>query len=225
MYECKPSPVRRSVALVIACLLGSPLSAAQGGGMSSAPLELIVKFSSTSDAGRRVELLLHEGSQDLGSLADAEVQLETATGVALTRERITSGREIVFSIPERPLLEKVERGVARRADVESVELEALQSGNPFLPSARLRVRFRPSSGAFERVNRAHGDDARADDVRELAAEIGAASGVPVIGVAQPQGVLELVVDRPALLETLSTRVNDLDEVDYAQVNATMQIMK
>lgn len=216
---------RAMVAAAIVCLCIWPVSAEQGRGMSSAPLELIVKFSRDSEAGRRVERLLREGSQDLSGLAEAEAQLEAATGIPLTRERITSGREILFSIPERPLLEKIEDAAAQRADLESAELQELQSGNPMLPGARLRVRFRVSSGAFELLEGARDEAARSDAVRALTAEIAAGSGVPVTGVAQPQGTLELTVDRQALLEALSARVNDVDDVDYAQPNATMQIMK
>jgi len=225
MHEWIRMRTRGTVAAIIACLFTWPVSGEQGRAMASAPLELIVKFSSTSEAGRRVERLLSQGSQDLGGLAEAEAQLETSTGVPFTRQRITSGREILFSIPERPLLERVEKSVARRADVDSAELVALQNGNPRLPVAQLRVRFEDSSDARELLERAYDDGSDAERVRALTNEIASASGIPVSGVVDPHGVLILVVERRALLETLSARVNDLGDVDYAQPNATMQIMK
>ena len=212
-------------AALVACLSAWPASAEDGRGAPSPPLELIVKFSRDSDTGRRVERLLREGSQDLGGLAEAQAQLEKSIGIALERERITSGREILFSIPERPLLETVEASAARRPDVASTAIETLQAGNPRLPEARLVIRFVSSSEAYAALERADDADVPSDSARTLAKAIGASSGVPVAGVAQPHGALALTVDRQALLATLSARIGNLEDVDYAQPNAPMQIMK
>ena len=219
MHERKRRAERhRIAALAMIGLVAA--AAAQGPGMTPANLEIIVKFTNDSEPGRRIERLLSEGSQDLGGLAEAEAALEASTGVPLTRERITSGREIVFSIPERPLLETVQKEVARRADVESTSIETLQSDNPNLPAAELVVRFRESSDAFAALS-----GSRDDGAQTLADAIANASGVPLTGVARGRGELALGVDRAALLASLSARLNDRDDVDYAQPNATMQIMK
>ena len=188
-------------------------------------LEIIVKFSHDSDAGQRIDRILEEHPLDLSELADLRERLHRSTGFVLTAERITSGREVIFRIPEKPLLEAVQQTVTKRAEVASAELIAIQSENPRLAENLLLVHFRASSDESALLENAHSEGAYAGRVQALATKLCAASGVPVLGRPEVRAALAVTVDRYTLLEKLVARLNNLDYVDYAQPNSTIQFMK
>ena len=143
----------------------------------------------------------------------------------LIPERVTSGRELIVGIPEQPLLEKVRDVVVERTDVSRVELVSLQTENPRIAQAQLLIGFRQLSDAAKLLEDGYGENGYAERVQALASELSAPSGVPVRGVSRDGAELALVVDRFALLETIVAQVKALEDVEYAQPNATVGIMR
>ncbi len=212
------------LALIAGCMM-APVGAEAARASASITLEVIVKFADDSDAGRRVERALRGHPQDLSGLADLRSRLHRSTGFVLEPERVTSGRELIFRVPEEPLLESVRQTLAERTDVTLAELVAIQSENPRLAQSMLRVRFREPGDAFDLLTKAYGEQAYSERVQALTAELSAPSGVPVLGAPEADAGLAVTVDRYALLEKLVERLNAMDEVEYAQPNTTVQIMK
>ena len=190
----------------------------------SITLEIIVKFTGDSDPGRRVDRILREHPTDLSGLARLQARLHRSTGVALEPERITSGAEVIFRIPEAPLLEAVKQTVSRNAAVSSAVLVAIQRENPRLPKARLLLHFREASEEAGLLEKAVGEPAYRERVQVLATRLCSPSGVPVRGIAEAGSALAVTIDRHALLQKLAAQLNALEYVDYAQPNATVQFM-
>jgi hypothetical protein len=140
-------------------------------------------------------------------------------------ERVTSGREVIFRVPEKRALEKVKQTVSMRPEIASAELSVIQNENPRLPESVLLLRFRESSDESELLRKAYAEDAYNERVQTLTTTVCAASDVPVLGAAQASAGLAVTVDRYALLEKLVARLNELNDVDYAQPNSTVQFMK
>ncbi|TFH47171.1 MAG: hypothetical protein E4H01_08720 [Lysobacterales bacterium] len=191
----------------------------------SIALEIIVKFSRDSDAGRRIDGILKDHPEDLSRLGDLQEQLRQSIGFMLTPVRVTSGRELLVRIPEDPLLERIKESLSKRPEVLNTELIAIQDENPRLAESMLLVRFHPSADESALLNKAYAEAVYAGRVQALALQLCAASDVPVLGSAQAGAGLGLTVDRYALLEKLVTRLNNLADVDYAQANSTVQLMK
>lgn len=212
------------VALLTGCLVTSAEAQVEIA-VQSAVLEIIVKFSDASEAGRLVNRYIDKNFQDLGELAEIADQLHASTGFVLTPERVTSGRELVVGIPERPLLEKVRAAVIERAEVSAAEIVTIQTNNPRLTQAQLLVSFRQLTDEAELLKNAFGEDTYDERVRALAAELCAPSGVPVHGDSESGDVLAVIVNRFDLLETIVAQLKSLDYVDYAQPNATVQIVR
>jgi hypothetical protein len=211
-----------SAAALLACAAAAAADTVQSS--RSISLEIIVKFSHTSDVGRRVLETLEDNPQDLGRLGNLQHELQQSTGFVMIPVRITSGRELLLRVPEAPALDKLRRFVAKRPQIASAALIAIQEQNPRLAQSMLLVRFRPGSTERELLAKAHADDAHAAAVQALAAELCAGSGVPVLGSARADGALALELDRQALLKEIVERLNGLAEVDYAQPNAGVRIM-
>ncbi|MDX2315816.1 MAG: hypothetical protein QNL90_17235, partial [Gammaproteobacteria bacterium] len=127
--------------------------------------------------------------------------------------------------PEKPLLERIEQTVAKRPEVASTEPVAVQNNNPRLAEELLLLRFHAPSDESALLENAYNDNAYAERVQALATELCAASGLPVIGTPRAHATLAITLDRHALLEQLVARLNDLNYVDYAQPNSTLQFMK
>ena len=210
---------------LLGCCLLAPAWSDSDLASNSTSLEVIVKFSDDSDTAQRVDRILEEHPMDLSELAVSMEDLHRSTGFLLIPERISSGREVILRIPEKPLLKKVEQTVAKRTDVAAAELVAIQSDNPRLPELQLLLHFHPSSDESALLENAYGDSANGERVQTLAAKLCADSGVPVIGTPQAGAALAVTVDRYALLEQLLARLHALDDVDYAQPNSTLQFMK
>ncbi len=217
------SPPCIGVALLGCCITvqasGETSAAAQ-----SIALEIIVTFAGDSEPGRRVERILREHPADLSGLARLQARLHRATGVALEPERITSGAELIFRIPEQPLLEAVRQTVSRNAQVSSTALVAIQRENPHLPETLLLLHFRETSEEAGLLEKALGEPAHRERVQALATRLCSPSGVPVRGSAEAQSALAVTIDRHALLQILSAQLNGLETVDYAQPNTTVQFM-
>lgn len=210
--------------LLACCLIGTAM-ADSARASPSITLEIIVKFSDDSDTGRRVDRILREHPEDLSGLTDLPGQLRRSTGFVLTPERVTSGRELIIRVPEKPLLETVKQTVTKRQEVSAAKILATQDENPRLPESLLLLHFRESGGEAELLKKAYGAKAYQGRVQALATELCAPSGVPVRGTAETGSGLAVTVDRSALLEEVVARLNDLDDVDYAQPNSTVQFMK
>lgn len=191
----------------------------------SITLEVIVKFTDDSDPGRRVSRILKKHPTDLSGFTDLQARLHRSTGVALEPERITSGRELIFRIPEEPLLESVKRTVTRHAEVSSAKLVAIQLENPRLPESLLLLHFRESGKEAELLEKAYGEPAYRERVQELVTKLCGPSGVPVRGTPAAESALAVTVDRHTLLQKLVVQLNGLGYVDYAQPNSTVQFMR
>ncbi len=210
---------------LLGCCMTVQASSETSAAAQSIALEIIVKFTGDSDPGRRVDRTLREHPTDLSGLVRLQTRLHRSTGIALEPERITSGAELIFRVPEEPLLEAVKQTVIRNAAVSSARLVAIQHGNPRLPEARLLLHFREASEEAELLEKALGEPAYGDRVQALATRLCSPSGVPVRGVAEVQPALAVTVDRHTLLQKLVAQLNELEYVDYAQPNATVQFMK
>jgi hypothetical protein len=189
----------------------------------SIALEIIVKFSDDSDTGRRVARILREHPQDLSGLVALRDELHRSTSFVLTPERVTSGRELILGVPEKPLLESVAQTVTKRPQVTAAELVAIQEENPRLPQHMLLVHFRASGNEVELLGKARGRKAGDGRVQALAAELCAPSGVPVLGAPGADDALAVTVDRYTVLEQIASRLTALEDVDYAQPNTTVGI--
>ena len=168
---------------------------------------------------------VEENAPDASGLAEIVDQLYTSTGVEFTPERVTSGRELIVGILEQPLLEEVRAVVLERSEVSEAELVTTRTDNPRLAQSQLLVSFRQLTDEAELLETAYAEDAYGERVQALATELCAPSGVPVYGIVQSRTTLAVIVDRFALLEKLVTQLRNLDYVEYAQPNATVQFMK
>lgn len=222
--KTRPSSRFAGTALIAWCMI-TTVAAQVDVQPGSAVLEVIVKFDDASEAGRLIDRYIDRNSQDLGELAEIGDQLHAATGFVLTPERVTSGRELVVGVPERPLMERVRDVVVERAEVSTAELVTAESENPRRAQVQLLVRFRQLSDEAELLANTSGEDAHDQRVQALANELCAPSGVPVRGVSKSQGELAVLVDRFAVLETVVAQLNGLDDVKYAQPNATVRILR
>ena len=99
----------RIAAVLLGCCVLAPAWSDADLGSRSINLEIIVKFSPDSDTGRRVDRILEKNPINLSGLSELQGSLQRLTGFELIPDRITSGREVIFRIPEKPLLEKVEQ--------------------------------------------------------------------------------------------------------------------
>lgn len=219
------APLRLIAFALLGCCMVAPGVADSSPSSQSITLEIIVKFSDESDAGHRIDRILKEHPEDLSMLVDLQGELHQSTGFVLIPERVTSGRELIFRIPEKPALEMVKQTVTKRPEIFSAELTAVQNENPRLPSSVLLLRFRGSGDEAELLQKAYAEGAYGERVQALTARLCADSDIPVLGTAQAGAELAVVVDRYALLEKLVTRMNALEDVDYAQPNSTVQFMK
>jgi len=213
------------VATSPAFALVAPASAESGPIPAPVGLEILVKFTDSSDAHRRVKRSLDEYPQNLSTLAAVGDRLHRSTGFVLIPERVTSGAEIIVRVSERSLLETVMKTVSERQEVSSLELVELQRRNPYLPRSQLLLRFRETGDESNLLARAYTDQTYAGRVQTLTTNLCAASGVPVLGSPETGAALAVTVDRIALMEMLVPRLNELDYVDYAQPNSNVQIMK
>ena len=221
-----PGFARSLVLLVLLASLVTPVARAQSGVASAAvPLELIVKFSRDSETGRRIDGLISESPGDLSRLSDVQGRLLQATGVTLIPQRITSGHELIFRVPEEPLLEAVRKSLTAQQGIASAELVAIQTQNPRLPQSKLLVRFPTSTSESALLNKALADPAYHGQIRAWTLRLSASSDVPVLGSVDTADALTITVDRYALLEKLVGQLNALADVDYAQANSTVQFMK
>ncbi len=197
---------------------------AKSAAAQSIALEIIVKFADDSEPGRRVQRVLQEHPADLSGLAPLQARLHRATGVALEPEGITSGAELIFRIPQEPLLERVRQTVSRNTQVSSARLVTMQHDNPRLPQTQLLLQFHGSSEAARLLEKTLDEPAYRQRVQALATRLCRPSGVPVRGAAQAQSVLAVTLHGRAFLQKLSAQLNELEYVDYAQPNATAQFM-
>lgn len=227
MRFSKESP--RMLASIVAVLAGCCMIAPRAADADAAPqsvvLEVIVKFSNDSDLGRRIGKLMGEHPMDPGALADLKAPLRASTGLALTPVSVTSGRELLVRIEETPLLERVKQSLESQPEVDSATMVAAQDENPRLPRSMLLVRFPAASDAAALMKTAHGDGGHDAAVQALAAKLCAGSGVPVLGTAQQDARLAVTLDRYRLLGQVTAQFGRLDDVDYAQPNAILQLMK
>jgi hypothetical protein len=210
---------------LLTCALLTPVDAQIEVQTRSITLEIIIKFLDDSDAGSLVARSVEENAPDVSDLAEIVDQLYTSTGVEFTPERVTSGRELIVGILEQPLLEEVRAVVLERSEVSEAELVTTRTDNPRLAQSQLLVSFRQLTDEAELLETAYAEDAYRERVQALATELCAPSGVPVYGIAQSRTTLAVIVDRFALLEKLVTQLRNLDYVEYAQPNATVQFMK
>ena len=208
---------------LLACVM-TPVTRAQSGAPST-QLELIVKFSRDSDAGRRIDGIIDGDPGDLSALSELQGQLRQATGFVLIAQRVTSGRELILRVPEEPLLREVKKALSARLGVAGAELVAVQDQNPRLPESKLLVRFAPSAGENALLAIALADPAYHAQIQALTQRLCAASNVPVLGSVESADALTVTVDRGALLGKLVGQLNALADVDYAQANSTVQLMK
>jgi len=210
---------------LLACLM-TPVAWAQSGLASAAvPLELIVKFSHDSEAGRSIDDIINGDPGDLSGLSDLQDRLLQSTGFMLIPERVTSGQELIVRVPEEPLLEEVKKALTARQGIASAELVAIQNQNPRLPESKLLVRFPPSAAESALLNKALADPAYQAQIQALTLRLCAPSDIPVLGSVDTADALTVTVDRYALLEKLVGQLNALADVDYAQANSTVQFMK
>lgn len=142
---------------LLGCCVTVQASSVESAATQSTVLEIIIKFADDSDAGRRVHRVLEEHPADLSGLAPLQARLHRATGVALEPDRITSGAELIFRIPEEPLLEAVRQTVSRNAQVSSARLVTTPHDNPRLPRARLLLHFRATSETAGLLEKAFGE--------------------------------------------------------------------
>lgn len=100
----------------------------------------------------------------------------------------------------------------------------MQHDNPRLPQTQLLLRFHGASEAARLLEKTLDEPAYRQRVQALATRFCEPSGVPVRGAAQAQSVLAVTIHRRAFLQKLSAQLNELEYVDYAQPNATVQFM-
>lgn len=224
-HSHRTSFLRRIAVTLVGCCLGVSAGGASNPSVPSITLEVIVKFAADSDPGRLVQQALKENPTDLRGLTDIQGRLHAATGITMEAQRITSGAELLFRIPEQPLLETVRRSLGQQPSVSATRLMAVQHDNPNLPEGLLVVEFRESSDEAALVEQGRGDPGSAEQLQALAVRLCSPSGVPVRGEAGTDTELIVTVDRAGLLRKLVAQLNDLDYVDYAQANTGVQIMK
>ena len=221
----RASLLRRIGIGFVGCCLSVSAGGAANPDSPSVTLEVIVKFERDSDPGRLVQQTLAAHPTDLRGFTDVQENLHATTGVAMEAQRITSGAELIFHIPEKPLLDTVRQTLERDRAVSSIRMMAVQHENPNLPEGLLVLEFPESSDEAELIGKARVDPGHAEQLQKLATALCDPSGVPVRGDIGTGTGLIVTVDRPALLRKLVAQLNDLEYVDYAQANVAVQIMK
>jgi len=210
---------------LIGCCMVAPVLADADHSTQSLALEVIVKFSDNSGPGRLVGRIIKEGPNNPSNFAELEAPLRASTGLMLTPISVTSGRELIVGIAEKPLLEQLQEFLAKSPALVGTELIELHNENPRLAKTMLLVRFPASSDEALQLRNAQAQGGNHSSIQGLATSLSAGSGVPVQGVARGHEELALTLDRYKVLEEVVQQLNDMDAVDYAQPNSTVQFMK
>ncbi|MGH6906049.1 MAG: hypothetical protein ACREIR_25290, partial [Geminicoccaceae bacterium] len=140
----------RSLALLCACLLGTSLvTASPGAQTESSPDQVIVKFTSQSDAGRalaRMDLATIGDPAEDARLVELAQDFGERIGVPVRLESLTSGRELLLAVDRDALAAAVAARLRQREGVTRVAVAAPTTGPGGEPAApRLTVAFEPGS--------------------------------------------------------------------------------
>jgi hypothetical protein len=214
-----PMPIlhARSLAVLSACLLGTWLAASPEAQTESSPDQVIVKFTSQSDAGRALAQMdlatIGDPAQD-ARLVELAQDFGERIGVPVRLESLTSGRELLLAVDRDAVAAAVAARLRQREGVTSVEVAEPTTGAGGEPaSPRLTVGFEPGSPFGARLAR--------ESRVALGHLPGAGPGAPDVQAevrsAAPDHA-DLVLDLDALMTGLLERVAADPDVQYAQRN-------
>ena len=153
-----PILAARLLALLWACLLGTSLIAASPEARTeSSADQVIVKFTSQSDAGRALAQMdlatIGDPAQD-ARLVELAQDFGERIGVPVRLESLTSGRELLLAVDRDALAAAVAARLRQREGVTSVEVAEPTTGAGGEPaSPRLTVGLEPGSPFAARLAR------------------------------------------------------------------------
>lgn len=203
----------RSVAGLCAGLAGTLLIAATVHSSSGGGDQVIVKFTSHSEAGETLaQMNLAAIAEPVGDTRLVEVArgLGERIGIPLRLESLTSGRELLLAVDHQALTSVLAERLRQRDGVTGVEV--LQRAG-YERAPRLEVEFEPDSAFAETI--ASG--------QQLALEALSGDGPARLGIEaevqfHDRNHAVLALDPEALMTTLLARIEADPDVQYAQPN-------
>lgn len=203
----------RSVAGLCAGLAGTLLIAATVHSSSGGGDQVIVKFTSHSEAGETLaQMNLAAIAEPVGDTRLVEVArgLGERIGIPLRLESLTSGRELLLAVDHQALTSVLAERLRQRDGVTGVEV-LQRPGHERAP--RLEVEFEPDSAFAETI--ASG--------QQLALEALSGDGPARLGIEaevqfHDRNHAVLALDPEALMTTLLARIEADPDVQYAQPN-------
>ena len=177
--------------------------------------ELIVKFQDSSEAGMLVRNAMSGQPLANQSLTDLVRRLASDLGTPLRLAHLSSGRELVLSVDREQLAQRLAEQISRDPDVSTVVRAATAPG--ILPPAQLTlvVELRPGSNTRRELLK---PTETGPDLATLISRLTAGFAPPLTGELNAGGQLLLSANIEALTARLLTRVQRLDDVEYAQLS-------
>ena len=188
------------------------------------PSQVILKFRSGSSGAAAVDEAVETGGEKNARLAAYVGNLGDKLGMPLQAQQVTSGNEVVVGIDLRRFAQNtVERLLAMQA-VAGAEDDSSERAGP-QSAVTLRVSFAADSQFAAALAEAWGAGAKMHE--QLDAFIESASrglDLPLVYQLDNEGELIVLVDMLQVTETLASRLGELEEVEYAELNQIMQRM-
>lgn len=181
-----------------------------------------MKFAPGSSGDRVVTRTGEEETPNLGSLENEVRSISVRTGIPLTALRLSGGGWLSLSADERAMLGELAEIVGARAGVTGVVVDTVgaAAGNEGGSRRVLRVHFDPASPEARTVEWI--SEKRGEPPSSFLAALEDAVVWPLIVRAGEGGELLLGVDMRKLTLALKHRLEELPEIDFAQLNYRLE---
>ena len=182
--------------------------------------QIIVKFRDHTEGAHIVDQAIVGELQDDPRLNSLIRELGNAHSTPIRPAQLTSGREVLISIDFQALVENILRRLRGRDEVRSANI--VESPGRFA-SALLRLRFE-IGGEEERVlNDAWGNHSM-EKVTDLVGALGKPYLFPFSYRLNNETDLLIEIDGLELTRRLAFQLNELEEVEYSELNYMANIM-
>ena len=185
----------------------------------TAMAELIVKFVAGSEAQQVVSAAVEEGVERNAGLVRLTQTWSDQLNVPLQAQRVTSGRELVWSVDINAMAQQVAAHLQRREDVQRAMPMATDPATqgPGHRNPKVLIEFTPDSNAAKTLAKALQESSESSAALQgLAESVGDDLGLPL--TMQPEQVQRLVlsVEMESVIAELVDRLRQHSDVEYAQ---------
>ncbi len=194
---------------------------------SAAPFmagELIVKFEASTPAAEVLGGTARGNPAQDPRLTAYVAELGEALSLPLVVSQVTSGAEILLVVDLPALAEAALVKTREREGVAAARAVPTPAGGALQPSATWSVRFAPGSGGgLATAAAAAAGESTSERLDALVGELSRELALPLLYRAAGSE-LELSIDLPALTQTLASRLREMPEVEYVELNQLYEPM-